>query len=151
MIKVLFVCLGNICRSPTAEAVFRYHTKQAGLKVMVDSAGTAGWHQGQPSDPRSCKTAADFGYDMSKIRSRAIIPSDFHTFNFVLAMDYQNLSDLEIIRNGQGTRPQLFLDFAHQLSEREIPDPYYGGKTGFVDVLHLIEQASAGLLAQLQA
>jgi len=150
MIKILFVCLGNICRSPTAEAVFRSKAKQAGCKVFVDSAGTINWHQGQPPDERSCQTASKFGYEMKNIRSRAIVAADFQKFDFILAMDQQNIVELEETQGQRATRPQLFLDFAPTIAEREVPDPYYGGKDGFTHVLRLIEQASDGLLLQLK-
>jgi len=147
--SVLFVCLGNICRSPTAEAVFSKRAHLAGQAVHVDGAGTIDWHQGDPPDRRAISEAAMRGYDLSGLRARKIQIEDFHHFDFILAMDRQNLADLEQIRPDDGTRPRLFLDYAPAQSEREVPDPYYGGDDGFARVLYLIEQASDGLLANM--
>lgn len=149
MTKVLFVCLGNICRSPTAEAVLRTRAARLQKQLIVDSAGTANWHQGKTPDQRSCAAAARLGYAMDGLRARQVRGQDFQTFDYILAMDRENLTDLEQVRTGIGTKPQLFLDFAPDLLETEIPDPYYGGEHGFSHVLHLIEQACDGLLAKL--
>ncbi|VAV93905.1 Low molecular weight protein tyrosine phosphatase [hydrothermal vent metagenome] len=146
MKRVLFVCLGNICRSPTAEAVFRARAAQAKIPVIVASAGTQSWHIGAPPDSRSVAEAEGHGYDMSGLQAQKVQVSDFAKFDYILAMDQQNLIDLEQMRGGKGTKPQLFLDFANQQSTREVPDPYYGGPQGFANVVHLIEQASDGLL-----
>jgi len=146
MTKVLFVCLGNICRSPTAEAVFTKRASKLIPDIIVDSAGTANWHIGNPPDPRASATAEQQGYDMSDLCARAVIRDDFHDFDYILAMDRQNLSDLETLRDGQGTKPQLFMDFAPEIAMREIPDPYYGGEDGFLQVVKMIEQASDGLI-----
>jgi protein-tyrosine phosphatase len=149
MTKVLFVCLGNICRSPTAEAVFKKRASKLIPDIIVDSAGTANWHIGNPPDTRASATAEQQGYDMSGLYARAVIRDDFHDFDYILAMDRQNLADLETLRDGQGTKPQLFMDFAPEIPMREIPDPYYGGKDGFLQVVKMIEQASDGLIDQI--
>jgi len=149
---VLFVCLGNICRSPTAEAVFRHLVQEAGLdeQVRVDSAGTGTWHRDEPPDERSCQAAAARGYDMRMLRARTVQAEDFEQFDHILAMDQQNLRALEALRPaGWKGRLGLLLDHAPQLGEREVPDPYYGGPHGFDRVLDLIEEASRELLQEL--
>jgi protein-tyrosine phosphatase len=149
--KVLFVCLGNICRSPTAEAVFRARTAQAGLDVVIDSAGTSGWHIGEPPDPRSIEAGEARGYSFKGQASRKVIRADFGEFDHILAMDENNMQALkEICPESYLSRVGLFLDYAPNSSEREVPDPYYGGNDGFTHVLDLIEQASDGLIASLK-
>lgn len=151
--KVLFVCLGNICRSPTAEGVMRGKLQAAGLerKVQLDSAGTADWHQGRAPDPRTQAAANRRGYDLSGLRGRAVVPEDFARFDLILAMDAQNLADLKQIKPAQA-RAELDLYLRrYQLPLSEVPDPYYGGEEGFEQVLDLLEQASDGLLAELKA
>lgn len=147
--KILFVCLGNICRSPTAEAVFRARALAAGKTVLVDSAGTASWHVGQPPDDRACATAASRGYDMSALRARQVEHEDFLLCDHILAMDSNNLHDLQAMRPQGGAKPRLFLEFAPDAALRDVPDPYSGGDHGFIHVLNLIEQASDGLLVTL--
>lgn len=149
MKKVLFVCLGNICRSPTAEAIFKKRVNKLIPDIIVDSAGTTNWHIGNPPDTRACTMAAKLGYDMSDLCARAVIRDDFLDFDYILAMDRQNLTDLETLRNGQGIKPQLFMDFAPNNPIREIPDPYYGGDDGFLQVIKMIEQASDGLIDEI--
>lgn len=150
--SVLFVCLGNICRSPTAEAVFRERVARAGLAkhILVDSAGTGNWHVGEPPDHRAIAHAARRGYDLTSLRARQVSRDDFRRFRWILAMDEANLRDLK------GLRPPAFgghlgrlLDFAPQLGLRDVPDPYYGAVDGFERVLDLIEEASEGLLEQV--
>lgn len=151
MKKVLFVCLGNICRSPTADGVFRTLVSQAGLedKIYVDSAGTAAYHVGNPSDPRSAIAAQDRGYDLSSLRARQVALSDFDEFDYILAMDSQNLCDLQRIQpDDSKAKLQLFLDYS-ELDASEVPDPYYGEGKGFEHVLDLVESASYGLLRHL--
>jgi len=153
MIKVLFVCMGNICRSPTAEGVFRHHLTAHGLdgQVEVDSAGTHGWHAGNPPDPRSIDAASGRGIDISYVRSRKVQPSDFTEFDYILAMDRDNLDDMVPVAVMDGTaRVQLFLEFAPHLEEKNVPDPYYGGANGFDYVLDLVEAASEGLIAHIR-
>jgi protein-tyrosine phosphatase len=152
MRRVLFVCLGNICRSPTAEAVFRdlLSRQAADLEIEVDSAGTHGYHAGSPPDARAVAAARRRGIDMSQMRARVIEEGDFERFDLVLAMDEQNYRRLRKLAPPQHAgRVRLFLDYAPQLERRDVPDPYYGGSTGFEDVLDLIEEAARGLLAAL--
>jgi protein-tyrosine phosphatase len=151
--RVLFVCLGNICRSPTAEAVFRdlVTREGAGLDIEVASAGTHGYHAGEPPDARAIDAALRRGIDMSQQRARMVEAADFARFDFVLAMDEQNFRRLQRIAPAEHRhRLRLFLEFAPHLSRRDVPDPYYGGPTGFEDVLDLVEEASRGLLAALR-
>ncbi len=150
--RVLFVCLGNICRSPTAEAVFRDLARReaADLAVEVDSAGTHGYHTGSPPDVRSIAAARRRGIDMSKLRARVVEAADFEHFDLMLAMDepvYERLR--RIAPQGQTNRVRLFLEFAPHLNRREVADPYYGGESGFEEVLDLVEEAARGLLAAL--
>jgi len=149
--KVLFVCLGNICRSPTAEAVFTARARQAGLDVHVESAGTSGWHIGEPPDPRSIEAGEARGYSFQGQASRKVIRADFGNFNYILAMDNKNVAALkEICPESYLPRVQLFLDYAPGDTVREVPDPYYCSGDGFTRVLDLIEQASDGLIAALK-
>ena len=152
-VSVLFVCLGNICRSPTADVVFRQYVRDAGLEeqIRIDSAGTGDWHIGRAPDPRTQEAAARRGYDMSSLRARQVSPADFYAFDVVLAMDNANLADLEAMRpsDANGTLAR-FLDYATDSAEREVPDPYYGGNDGFDQVLDLVEDGARGLLVSLQ-
>jgi protein-tyrosine phosphatase len=152
--KILFVCLGNICRSPTAEVVFRTIAAREApeLALEVDSAGTAGYHAGEPADRRTREAAARRGYDLSSRRARIVEPGDFERFDLILAMDRQNLSVLErrAPPHARG-RLRMFLEFAPEAGATEVPDPYYGGPNGFEDVLDLIEAASRGLYRALRA
>lgn len=143
--RILFVCLGNICRSPTAEGVFRH--VMGGRDIIVDSAGTSDWHAGEPPDRRATAEAAKRGIDLSHQRSRPVTPQDFETFDLILAMDRSNLANLEEIRPAGNTTPvKLFLSSAPALNRDEVPDPYYSG--GFGPVLDMIETASLAWLAQ---
>jgi protein-tyrosine phosphatase len=150
--RILFVCLGNICRSPTAEVVFRSAAVRAGLahRVEIDSAGTGEWHIGNPPDYRSIAHAARRGYDLQPLRARQISVADFDRFHWILAMDRPILGDLAAMRpeNFDG-HLGLFLDHAPQLSVREVPDPYDEGPERFELVLDLIEQGSAAFAARL--
>ncbi len=150
--RILFVCLGNICRSPTAEAVFRAIAAREApkLSVEVDSAGTAAYHVGHSPDPRSQEAGRRRGYDLSPLRARQVEPDDFEHFDLILAMDSENLSDLHA-RAPQEFRSKvrLFLEFAADADTTEVPDPYYGGANGFEEVLDLVEAASMGLLRDL--
>ncbi len=152
MIKVLFVCMGNICRSPTAEGVFRQRIEQAGLheKVLVDSAGTHSYHVGCEPDKRSQLAAQARGIDLSQLTARKVRPGDFKEFDYVLAMDRDNLMDLQAsCPHEQANKVRLFLDYATRSREKDVPDPYYGGDRGFEYVLDLIEDAAAGLLSHI--
>ncbi len=151
--KVLFVCLGNICRSPTAEVVFRAAASREApdIALEIDSAGTAAYHVGEAPDRRTRQAAARRGYDLSQLRARVVEPRDFEYFDLILAMDRENLSALER-RAPQHVRERLrlFLEFAPEAGVSEVPDPYYGGPNGFEDVLDLIEAASRGLIEHLR-
>lgn len=150
---VLFVCMGNICRSPTAEGVFRHRVEQARLqnRVLIDSAGTHAYHIGQPPDRRSIATAAQRNYRLNGLKARKVVPEDFARFEFVLAMDRDNLGALQRLRPpDQPGHVGLLLDFAPAQALREVPDPYYGGPQGFELVLDLIEAAADGLLIRVQ-
>jgi protein-tyrosine phosphatase len=151
--KVLFVCLGNICRSPTAEGVFRHLLAQEApeLRVEIDSAGTAGYHIGHPPDLRSQRAAHARGIDLSGLRARQVSAEDFLRFDLILAMDRDNLEELEAMRPADSrARVQLFLEYAPELGRTEVPDPYYGDARGFEEVLNLSAAASRGLIAALQ-
>lgn len=149
MVNILFVCTGNICRSPTAEGVFRHMVRQAGMadRVGTDSAGTEGYHAGEPPDPRSCAAAKIRGVDIGDLRSRKVVPQDFSRFDLLLAMDrshYQHL--VRMAPNGARERVRLLMDYAPAAPNREVPDPYYGDGNHFAEVLDLIEAGAAGLL-----
>jgi len=153
MKKVLFVCMGNICRSPTAEAVFRHYVEQAGLseEIYIDSAGTHDYHIGEIPDRRARQAAGQRGYEMAGLRGRQVSPEDFERFDYVLAMDRGNLTNLERLRPSDAqSHLGLFLDFARSHAEREVPDPYYGGVDGFERVLNMVEDAAEGLLTYLR-
>ncbi|TAK54830.1 MAG: low molecular weight phosphotyrosine protein phosphatase [Gammaproteobacteria bacterium] len=150
--RVLFVCMGNICRSPTAEAVLSelLRRESAGLEVEVDSAGTHAYHLGAAPDERAMAAARRRGIEMSSLRARLIELGDFERFDLVLAMDQGNYEHLLGMAPPQfHARIRLFLDFAPALGRREVPDPYYGGPTGFEDVLDLVETGARGLLSAL--
>lgn len=153
-LRVLFVCLGNICRSPTAEGVFRARAESAGLgdAVEIDSAGTGDWHVGSPPDIRAQVAAFARGVDIQSLRARQVTSEDFDRFDLVLAMDRSNLAQLEQARPAEARADlRLFLSFAPAAPVAEVPDPYYGERDGFQDVLDLIEAASDGLIADIQA
>jgi protein-tyrosine phosphatase len=151
--KILFVCLGNICRSPTAEGVTRVIAGREApeLVLELDSAGTAAYHAGSAPDARTVATAARRGYQISHLRARVVTAEDFAAFDLILAMDQENLA---VLRKRAPVAAQhrlrLFLEFAPEQDRREVPDPYYGGPNGFEDVLDLTEAAARGLLAYLR-
>jgi protein-tyrosine phosphatase len=152
-ISVLFVCMGNICRSPTAEGVFRKHVSDAGLDAAIrsDSAGTHAYHVGDPADRRAHAAAARRGFSLEGIRARRVADEDFDRFDFILAMDEDNLMELqERAPDEHRSKVRLFLEFAESRHENEVPDPYYGGSAGFERVLDLVEEASQGLLETLR-
>lgn len=152
-ISVLFVCLGNICRSPTAEGVFRKLIDEAGLaaRVRVDSAGTAGYHEGAPPDARAMAAASARGFDLSGIRARRVVPEDFEVFDLILAMDEDNLVDLQnAAPEDARAQIELLLDYSASATRKAVPDPYYGGRNGFEQVLDLVTEACAGLVEDLR-
>ncbi len=153
MTKVLFVCTGNICRSPTAEGVFRKFVIDAGLSklILADSAGTYGYHVDEPPDPRTQAAAARRGYDLSSLRARRFERQDFHRFDWVLAMDRDNHSILaRMAPPSSAHRLRMMMSYARCFREEEVPDPYYGGPRGFDLVLDMLEDASQGLLETLR-
>ncbi len=153
MTKVLFVCMGNICRSPSAEGVFRQKVRAAGLEdeIEIDSAGTHAYHIGSPPDPRAQSTASKRDIDLSKLRGRRVTEEDFINFDYVIAMDESNFQNLHsVCPPGYEDRIHMFLKFGTS-DQREVPDPYYGSGNGFEIVLDLIENASDGLLEHLQS
>jgi protein-tyrosine phosphatase len=151
-VRVLFVCMGNICRSPTAEGVFRRQVEREGLaeRILVDSAGTHDYHIGNPPDARAQAAAARRGYDLSGLRARQVAGSDFAGFDFVIAMDEHNRSLLlQQCPPEHRAKVRLFLEFAKGKVPAEVPDPYYGGAQGFEQVLDLVENAAQGLLREI--
>jgi protein-tyrosine phosphatase len=153
MVKVLFVCMGNICRSPTAHGVFRALVEKEGLSqaVQIDSAGTHAYHVGSAPDKRAQATAQERGIDISDLLARRVEPDDFDAFDFVVAMDQDNYMSLsEICPDQHVDKIYMFMDFAGHMRTREVPDPYYGGPSGFDRVFDLVEAASEGLLREIR-
>src|SRR5690606_30041658 len=151
-VKVLFVCLGNICRSPTAEGVFRALVAERGPSdhFEIDSAGTSGWHQGAPPDRRSQAEALRHGVDLSGQRSRAVVPRDFQHFDYICAMDSANLKELKrSCPKGQEKKLYHFTAFASDINIDHVPDPYYGGDRGFENVYNIVEASAQGLLEHI--
>jgi protein-tyrosine phosphatase len=152
-LSILFVCMGNICRSPTAEGVFRHRLTEIGdgFDFRVDSAGTHGFHVGAPPDPRAVSAAARRGIDISGQRARSVELADFEQFDFILAMDEENLQTLQAMQPADSrAHVGLLLSFTGEAESGEVPDPYYGGAAGFERVLDIIEEAIQGLLQELQ-
>lgn len=153
MVRVLFVCLGNICRSPTAEGVFRALVESEGLagQIEIDSAGTHAYHVGEGPDPRSQEAAARRGIDLSPIRGRRATATDIKEYDYVLAMDHENYACLiQLAPTQLEARVRLFMEYAPERLEDEVPDPYFGGEGGFDRVLDMIEDASRGLLVDIR-
>ena len=154
MTKVLFVCLGNICRSPTADGIFRelIIREKMDQKIWVDSAGTGDWHIGKAPDARTVAAARLRGYDLSVLRARQVSANDFAEFDYVLAMDKANLKDLQRMKPSTYTgHLGLFLEFGSRSDYCEVPDPYYGGNDGFELVLDLVEGSAQGLLNHIRS
>jgi protein-tyrosine phosphatase len=154
--RILFVCLGNICRSPTAEAVFRHLLESVAadieIEIEVDSAGIGSWHIGEPPDERAQAAARRRGFEMGTLRARQVVREDFEQFDLILAMDRENLAELRRRSPPQfRERVRLFLEYAPDVGETDVPDPYYGGEAGFEAVLDLTEQAARGLLDHLRS
>ena len=152
-VNVLFVCMGNICRSPTAHGVFEKKVNDAGLAhlITVDSAGTHAYHVGEPPDRRAQAAARQRDVDLSRYRARRVTPGDFSEFDYVLAMDSDNFQNLAALATPETrNKLRLFLEFAPHINEREVPDPYYGGPSGFDLVLDLVEAAAEGLLLDIR-
>ena len=150
--RILMVCLGNICRSPIAQAVLEAKLRQCGLAhIEVDSAGTSGVHAGEPPDPRAQRAARNRGYDLSRQRSRQLKGEDFQDFSLILAMDNANLQRLrQLCPQDQQFKLKLLLDYRHRLGRQEVPAPYYGNPQHFEDVLDLVEDACGRLAHDLQ-
>jgi len=148
--SILFVCLGNICRSPLAEGVFADAARAAGRETAfrLDSAGTGAWHAGSPPDPRSIEIAARNGIDISGQRARKVSPGDFRRFDLILGMDSSNVAQLHEVAPGARGKIHLFLDYAAGL-KKDVPDPYYGGADGFEKVYRMIRDASEAMLSKL--
>ena len=150
--RVLFVCLGNICRSPTAHGVFEALVQRRGLqrRVLVDSCGTGDWHVGEAPDHRATAEARRRGYELAHLRARQVDLSDFQRFDYILAMDHNNLAQLQAMSPPEYSGYLgLFLPFAGAAAADEVPDPYYGGDEGFARVLDMVEEASEGLLREI--
>lgn len=152
-VQVLFVCTGNICRSPTAEGVLRHLIKTENLEphVLVDSAGTHDYHVGEQPDQRSVHAAAKRGYDLTDLRARQLVVSDFVEFDYLLAMDRGNWSILDrAAPEEHGEKISMFLDFSRKYAGHEVPDPYGGGGQAFEFVLDMVEDGAAGLLSDIK-
>lgn len=152
-VRVLFVCMGNICRSPTAHGVFRNLVQQEGLAgaVEIESAGTHAYHVGNPPDRRAQSTATTRGIDMSDLRARQVGEADFERYDYIIAMDQENYISLsQQCPDEYVNRIYMMMDFAPEMRTREVPDPYYGGAQGFERVFDLVDAASRGLLMEIQ-
>jgi protein-tyrosine phosphatase len=152
-VKVLFVCMGNICRSPTAEGVFREYVRRhaPSLDIEIDSAGTHDYHVGDPPDPRAVRAAARRDIDLANLRARQVQDDDFERFDLILAMDRLNHATLiERSPPEHHARIRTLLEFAGETAPADVPDPYYGGAKGFEDVLDLVQSAAAGLLGEIR-
>lgn len=147
--SVLFVCLGNICRSPLVEAVARRRCAEAGLRLTLASCGTGNWHVGKGADPRMLRAAAAAGYDLAPHRARQVQSDDFVLYDWVLAMDSDNLETLQSLRGDRGREPELFLPWAGVAPPSEFPDPYFGDEDGFQQSVALAERGVDGLIARL--
>ena len=152
MVRILFVCLGNICRSPIAQGIFEDLVRREGLEgeIYIDSAGTHSYHIGQAPDPRAQESARRRGLDLGSQRARRIRPEDCEEFDYVLTMDEENYRSVSALCRSRSVVVRSFLDYAPNRSETEVPDPYYGGPEGFEHVMDLVEEASEGLLEEIK-
>ena len=152
MVSVLFVCMGNICRSPIAQGVLENAIRDEGLEaeISVDSAGTGSWHVGEPPDARAQESAKRRGYELDSQRARRLEPEDCQRFDYILVMDEENYSKVSALCRRSGAEVRFLLDYAPDPPMREVPDPYYGGPEGFDHVLDLVESAVEGLLDDIR-
>ena len=153
MINILFVCMGNICRSPSAEGFFISALQSSKVRdqVSTDSAGTHGYHVGHTPDPRAIETALNFGVDISGLRARKVSASDFDVFDIIIAMDHDNLEELQRIRpKGSKGSLKLMMEYHPEAQPEEVPDPYYGGMSGFTYMCELLDSATRGLLKDVE-
>ena len=153
MINILFVCMGNICRSPSAEGFFTHALQDSEQKDLVscDSAGTHSYHVGQAPDSRAIDAALDFGVDIARLRARRVSVSDFHDYDLIIAMDHSNLADLQAIQpSGSKASLKMMMSYHPQGDPDEFPDPYYGGLHGFTYMCELLKLATAGLLEEVE-
>lgn len=153
MINILFVCMGNICRSPSAEGFFATALQMSNYKeqVSIDSAGTHGYHVGQTPDSRAVATAAHFGVDISRLRARKVEVSDFNDFDLIIAMDRNNLEDLQRIQPADSKASlKMMMQYHPEAQPVEVPDPYYGDMDGFTYMCQLLESATQGLLKDIE-
>jgi protein-tyrosine phosphatase len=150
--KILMVCLGNICRSPMADGLLRKKVHDRGMNIFVDSAGTAGYHIGEKPDSRMRATASSFGVDLNELRARQFSVSDFDEFDLIYAMDKSNMRNiLKLSRNEEDRKKvALILNESHPGKDLEVPDPYYGGEQGFVDVFHMLDEATDKIMEKIQ-
>lgn len=149
--SVLFICMGNLCRSPSAEAVFRHKAEQQNIQLTIDSAGTSGSHVREKPDHRAVKAGEARGYSFDKLRARKVTVNDFAKFDIVIAMDDHNISELKKVSPAEyQDKIVLFLEFAKHFDDTEVPDPYYGGARGFQLVLDMVEDASDGFIEKLK-
>jgi protein-tyrosine phosphatase len=149
-VAVLFVCMGNICRSPMAEGVFTHKAREMGMALVIDSAGTHDYHIGEPPDLRAQQTMRQAGYDIAQLRGRQVCRADFEKFDYILAMDEANLHNLQKQAGEHAHKIQLYLNFSKQFHAMQVPDPYYGGEQGFIQVLAMVEDAADGLLQTIK-
>jgi protein-tyrosine phosphatase len=148
--SVLFVCLGNICRSPLAEGLMRHLAAQAGYDLHVDSAGTGDWHAGSPPDERAVAAAQRGGFDISQQRARQITIADFGTFTHIIVMDTANLQAVQnLCPAGAAAQPKLLLDYAKGQTGKSVPDPYYGNKRDFDETVRLVKMGCEGLMPHI--
>ena len=153
MINILFVCMGNICRSPSAEGFFATALEQSGIRerVAIDSAGTHGYHTGEAPDSRAVATALNFGVDIGHLRARKVKVSDFDQFDLIIAMDQNNFEDLQRIRPaGSKAELKMMMQYHPDARPEEVPDPYYGGMNGFTYMCELLQSATRGLLESVE-